>query len=282
VFGRGWGTRVAEVRAYALAIAGASQQMVPSAAPSAPAGAPPWFKRMNAILGLYEFPGGKDNPAVVGMAKACGGNIAKTYTHDSIPWCALTVNYCLIASGLPGNDSLWALDFGSYGTRLPGAAEGAIACKKRSGGGHVFLVVGRTHDGKLVGRGGNQSDMVCDQLFDPLEIVAYSWPANYPKPADIGFAKLPIVTPAPKAHKSIALPPPSKLPINAKGEVAVNSDAQKGTAGGVIATGGAAVSQASSTTTIVIIVIITIAVAAGVWAYWYWRRKRQQEAPVAA
>jgi hypothetical protein len=33
---------------------------------------------MNAILGLYEFPGAVDNPAIIGMAKACGGEIART------------------------------------------------------------------------------------------------------------------------------------------------------------------------------------------------------------
>jgi uncharacterized protein (TIGR02594 family) len=65
--------------------------------------------------------------------------------HDATPWCALAVNYCLVASGLPGDDSLWALDFARYGTRLKGAAVGAIATKARDGGGHVFLVVGRTN-----------------------------------------------------------------------------------------------------------------------------------------
>jgi uncharacterized protein (TIGR02594 family) len=88
------------------------------------------------------------------VARASGGNIAKTYKHDATPWCALAVNYCLVASGLPGDDSLWALDFSRHGTRLEGAAVGAIATKTRDGGGHVFLVVGRTEDGRIVGRGG--------------------------------------------------------------------------------------------------------------------------------
>jgi hypothetical protein len=49
---------------------------------------------------------------------------------------------------------------------------GAIAAKTRDGGGHVFLVVGRTKDGRLVGRGGNQRDMVCDEVFDPSVVTA--------------------------------------------------------------------------------------------------------------
>ena len=115
VFGRGWGTRVAEVKAASLAMAGAAQGVTPSPAPASVAGTPPWLARMNAILGLYEFPGAADNPAIIGMAKACGGEIARTYRHDATPWCALAVNYCLVASGLPGDDSLWALDFARYG-----------------------------------------------------------------------------------------------------------------------------------------------------------------------
>lgn len=219
VFGRGWGTRVAEVRAVSLAMAGAAQRVTPSPAPAPIAGMPPWLARMNAILGLYEFPGSADNPAVIAMAKACGGNIARTYKHDATPWCALAVNYSLIASGLPGDDSLWALDFARYGVRLKGAAVGAIATKTRDGGGHVFLVVGRTKDGRLVGRGGNQRDMVCDEVFDPSVVTACTWPKDYPQPVQVGFVALPVVEPAPKARREVVLPPPTKLELPAKGVV---------------------------------------------------------------
>jgi hypothetical protein len=65
-----------------------------------------------------------------------------------------------------------------YGTRLKGAAIGAIATKTRDGG-HVFLVVGRTSDGRL-GRGGNQRDMVCDEVFDGSIVTAFTWPKDYP------------------------------------------------------------------------------------------------------
>ena len=58
---------------------------------------------------------------------------------DTTPWCALTVNYCLVASGLPGDDSHWALDFARYGNCLSGATLGAIAIKKRDGGGCAFV-----------------------------------------------------------------------------------------------------------------------------------------------
>jgi uncharacterized protein (TIGR02594 family) len=219
VFGRGWARRVTEVKAVSLALAGKAQGLTPSPAPVPVAGTPPWLARMNAILGLYEFPGSADNPAIVAMAKACGGNIARSYKHDATPWCALAVNYCLVASELPGDDSFWALDFARYGVRLKGAAVGAIAIKTRTGGGHVFLVVGRTRDGRLVGRGGNQGDMVCDELFDPSTITAFTWPKDYPQPTQVGSAALPLVEPTPKAKRGIVLPPPTKLEAPAKGVV---------------------------------------------------------------
>ena len=166
-------------------------------------GDPPWFNCMTKMLGLYEAPGAADNPAIIKMAQACGGKIKRDYVHDSIPWCALALNYALEAEGFPGNDSLWALDFRNYGHRLAGPARGAIATKKRSGGGHVFLVVGRTKDGMIIGRGGNQSDMVCDALFDPDEL-RYNWPNNYPLP-EVGFTKLPLLTPTAQVKRGVTL-----------------------------------------------------------------------------
>lgn len=291
----GWSTRVAEVRASAIAMAAANDNVRPSPKPAAVAGAPVWLVRMNNILGLYEWPGNKDNPAVIGMAQACGGKIAKAYTHDAIHWCALTVNYCLIASGLPGNDSLWALDFSKYGARLSGPAVGAIATMKRSSGGkvvggHVYLVVGKTRDGKIVGRGGNQSDMVCDQVFEPGTVVAYTWPANYAEPAAVGLASLPVVTPAPKARRDLKLPPPTPLRADesGKGEVPANAkalataQAGNGTVGAgvteqVVEQGA---SQGLEWWTIALMAVAAIAVFAVIaWGIWYalrWWRERKQ------
>jgi len=128
---------------------------------------PKWLKKAEDLLGLYEVTGTKDNPIVLAMAKICGGKIAKTYKHDSIPWCAMFVNYILIVSDLPGNDSLWALDFRKYGFIIRRPALGSIATMTRDGGGHTFFVIGKTKEGKIVGRGGNQNDRVSDALFSP-------------------------------------------------------------------------------------------------------------------
>jgi uncharacterized protein (TIGR02594 family) len=169
-----------------------------------------WLDIMTSILGLYEAPGEADNPNIINMAKACGGKIAATYKHDSTAWCALTTNYCLHTAGLRGDDSLWALDFRKYGVKLPGPAVGAIATKTRDGGGHVFLVVGRTAAGRIVGRGGNQADMVCDETYDPA-VLQYNWPPGMQLPAT-GMAILPIVTPKAHVHREVIIPAPGKVP----------------------------------------------------------------------
>ena len=208
-FGKGWLNRLSDITKTAQAWA--DEPVPANPLPAELPGGPPWLARATALRGLYERPGSADNPVILEMARICGGKIAATYKHDDIPWCALFVNYCLVASGQPGNDSLWALDFANYGRRLSGPAVGAIASKKRDGGGHVFIVVGRDSVGRLVGVGGNQSDQVCDDVFDPNDTVAYTWPADYPLPAMVGAAKtdlsgLPEVKPVPRAHRDVELP----------------------------------------------------------------------------
>jgi uncharacterized protein (TIGR02594 family) len=269
-FGRGWGRRVAEVRATALVMAGRAQGVVAPVSPPAPvAGEPPWLARMTSILGLYERAGSADNPAILAMAKACGGRIAREYKNDSVPWCALAVNWCLAATGLKGNDSLWALDFRKYGLALAGPAVGAIATKTREGGGHVFLVVGRTAKGSLVGRGGNQADMVCDQLFEPAE-CRFNWPPGHPPPAQASLMALPVVSPAPNARRELTLPPASPATGGAKAEVPKPRIEAPigGTAGGLALAGGTwwdwivANPLATALMALTVIALVTAAIAA--------------------
>ena len=212
--------RIADVSPAVMAALGlATDDEIEIAVPMPDSGQPPetgpggpdWLARAIALLGLYERPGAADNPAILDMARICGGQIAATYKHDAIAWCALFVNYCLVASGHAGNDSLWALDFANYGRKLSGPAVGAIACKRREGGGHVFIVRGRDSAGRLVGIGGNQSDMVCDEEFDSEAIVSYNWPEDAALPSAVGasmtdVSALPHIIPAQRERRDVALP----------------------------------------------------------------------------
>jgi uncharacterized protein (TIGR02594 family) len=182
----------------------------PTPLPQDRPGGPTWLSRAVALRGLYEHPGDADNPVILEMARIVGGQIAKEYTHDSIAWCALFVNYCLISSKYPGNDSLWALDFAKYGRKLTGPCLGAIATMARDGGGHVVFVLGRTTDGQLVGVGGNMTDAVRDDVYPPSRIVSYTYPEDAPMPLAVGvsmtdLSTLPIVTPTPFVKKEVTL-----------------------------------------------------------------------------
>lgn len=174
------------------------------AAVSAPVhvtGAPPWLLTAIECIGIAEVKGKGDNPVILAMAKTCGGMIAREYTHDEIAWCKMFTEYCLAKNGLHGIDSLWALDNLKLGKKLSGPAVGAIACKKRTGGGHTFIVAGRDTSGRIVGVGGNQGDRVSRATFKPKEIVGYNWPDGYPLPGNIGLASLPVVDSAPLSKR---------------------------------------------------------------------------------
>lgn len=172
-------------------------QGVPLAAPIAEeVSRPLWLQAGMKQLGLTEGAGSKDNPTILQMAKDEGGSIAKEYTHDSIPWCALEINHILTVAGLKGTETLWALDFAGKwpSVKLIGPAVGAIAPMLRDGGGHVICVVGKDQHGNIMGLGGNQSDKVSIIPFPMSRLnKGFWWPSSVPIPAKVGIASLPVV-----------------------------------------------------------------------------------------
>ena len=81
--------------------------------------------------------------------------------------------------GLPHTGSLLALSYVDYGQKLEEPMVGAIATKKREGGGHVFFV--SSFDKKFIyGLGGNQHDEVSivevPALSDSLVFLAFWCP----------------------------------------------------------------------------------------------------------
>jgi uncharacterized protein (TIGR02594 family) len=169
---------------------------VPPAAPMAEISRPLWLEAGLKYLGTHEGVGAKDNDVIIDWAKDIGGNIAKAYTHDSIPWCALFANVCLAMAGLKGTGSLLALDFAGKwpSVRLIGPAVGAFAPMVRDGGGHIIQIVGKDQHGNVMGLGGNQRDQVSIVPFANSRLnKGFWWPASVPLPSKIGFSALPVV-----------------------------------------------------------------------------------------
>jgi uncharacterized protein (TIGR02594 family) len=161
--------------------------------PAVEAGQPIWLLEGLKWLNTEEEPGAASNPDILRWAREEGGSIAKTYKDDSIPWCALYANMVLTKVGLQGTETLWALDWSNWGTKLAGPAVGAFAPMKRNGGGHIAIVAGRDQHGNLMCLGGNQSDAVNIKPFPADRPLSFRWPKEAPPPARTGFATLPVV-----------------------------------------------------------------------------------------
>jgi len=154
---------------------------------------PLWVIEGLKWLGLHEAAGDADNPEILNWAKEEGGDIAKEYKHDEIPWCALYANMVLTKVGIKGTETLWALDWADWGEKLAGPAVGAFAPMKRSGGGHIAIVVGRDGQGNLMCLGGNQSDSVSIVPFPAGRPLSFRWPVGVPLPPKTGLGSLPLM-----------------------------------------------------------------------------------------
>jgi uncharacterized protein (TIGR02594 family) len=186
----------------AKAIDNAQGKALP-AATAEEVGRPLWLEAGLKFVGTREGAGGSDSKVIMDWAKDEGGSIAETYTHDSIPWCALFANMMLTKAGLKGTESLWALDFAGKwpAIKLNGPAVGAFAPMLRNGGGHIICVVGRDQNGNIMGLGGNQSDKVSIVPFPMSRFKkangdwdkGFWWPVSIPTPVKVGITHLPVV-----------------------------------------------------------------------------------------
>ena len=166
-----------------------------AAAPDAESGAgeppPLWLAVSLAHVGVTEGAGRRDNPDLVADIRT----VAPDYQSDATPWCAGWVSFCLAKAGVkPSRAPLRALSYADgWGVRLRAPALGAVAVKRRRGGGHVTFVAGRTRGGLLACCGGNQNDMVNVAPYAATAFVGFYWPKDVPLPIRTGVATLPVV-----------------------------------------------------------------------------------------
>ena len=120
---------------------------------------PKWMVIAIGHLGITEATGENDGEMVEKFLKTTG--LSKGYA-----WCAAFVNSCVEDSGIDGvepsktDHPARALSWRKWGKKIDKPVYGAIAVKKRKGGGHVGFVAGIQEDGKIVLLGGNQDDSV--------------------------------------------------------------------------------------------------------------------------
>ena len=143
----------------------------------------PWMAEAKKHIGLKEIVGAKHNPKIVEWLKDMGnfpGAAKSWYFEDETPWCGLFVGYCLGKSGRAViKDWYRAKAWAEAGlTKLDKPAYGCIAVKSRKGGGHVFFVVGKDKQGRILGLGGNQGNAVSIVPFNAADIDGCYWPSK--------------------------------------------------------------------------------------------------------
>jgi uncharacterized protein (TIGR02594 family) len=139
---------------------------------------PRWLEIAEGYIGTTEFKGIRHNPIIVGFWKLIRRSGIK---DDETPWCAAFVGGCLEQAGIASTRFESAASYLRWGREIANPVVGCVAVISRSGGNHVFFVIGENKDGtKLVGIGGNQSDAVTIATFDITRIRGYRWPQGIP------------------------------------------------------------------------------------------------------
>jgi uncharacterized protein (TIGR02594 family) len=166
---------------------------------------PDWLLEARAITGMSEVSGTANNEKILAMADYIGRTFpeqaayANSYRADSIPWCGLTVAYCLARTGLrsPFGDTdverwLWARSFADDEnfTVLKVPRLGCVVVLTRSGGGHVAFYESTSGSNYML-RGGNQSDAISLAPFPKSNVLALVWPkeGGTPPPPSPSAAK---------------------------------------------------------------------------------------------
>lgn len=143
-----------------------------------------WIAELKKHLGLPEIVGAKHNPTLLSWLNDMGsynGEQKAWWRDDETAWCGLAVGHALgVAGRFVVRDwfraKAWA-DSNAM-TKLDKPAYGCIATKTRKGGGHVFFVVGRDKQGRILGLGGNQSNRVSIVPFHENELDGFWWPSR--------------------------------------------------------------------------------------------------------
>ena len=126
-----------------------------------------------SYLGLKEIGVTNKNPTIDAWAQTLSGKWL-----IGQPWCGTFMAQVFKEAGLSTKvpkEFFRAKAWETAGTKLDKFAYGCVVAFTRDGGGHVGIVVGKTKSGTLKVLGGNQSNAVTIQDFDPKRVTSYRW-----------------------------------------------------------------------------------------------------------
>ena len=124
-------------------------------------------------IGLSEIGATNKHPTIDAWAKSLSGKWL-----IGQPWCGTFCAQVFKEASLRAKihkEFFRAKEWEMVGTKLDKPAYGCVVTFTRDGGGHVGFVVGKTKAGMLKVLGGNQSNAVTIQYFDPKRVTSYRW-----------------------------------------------------------------------------------------------------------
>jgi uncharacterized protein (TIGR02594 family) len=161
------------------ALAAGQGKSVATAIPASPIGGqgsePAWVATARALIGTAEIVGPKHNSKIVDWFRAS----TRLFNDDETPWCGAFMDHVFRINGIaPPKESFRAINWGSWG--VPCTAQvGAVGVKRRTGGNHVFLIVGITADRQYYkALGGNQGNRVSIVDIRVSETNFVRWPSG--------------------------------------------------------------------------------------------------------
>lgn len=144
--------------------------------------AAPWFDESAKYIGLKEIAGSRHEAEILRFFADSGH---PEITNDETAWCAAFVGAMLVRSGYKGTGSLTARSYEKFGEKLSQPKPGCIVVMKRGNSswqGHVTFFVKKLANGRILCRGGNQSNKVNEASYSTDKVLAYRWPVKRVKP----------------------------------------------------------------------------------------------------
>lgn len=145
----------------------------------------PMLSQALKLVGIKELDGKANNPVIISWAKEIGGDVAKVYIADEIPWCGLAQAVIAMRAGEGFvKEPLWALNWGNFGeyAPVPMLGDTLVFVRKTSEGkraGHVGLYVGEDK-GAFHVLGGNQSNQYGFTRIAKERLYTSRRPKNHP------------------------------------------------------------------------------------------------------
>lgn len=144
---------------------------------------PVWLATARKYVNQKEVPGKNSNLWILKLWESVPWIWTTVANKDDslLAWCGAFVRFVMIENGIAPPKKWWsASSWDTWGSPVKEPVLGCIGVMKRSGGGHVTIIVGIDNAGNYLGLGGNQGDSVKISAFPAERFTKFVWPNGHP------------------------------------------------------------------------------------------------------